>query len=730
MNFEPTDDQKMIVQTFARFLDENSSSARVRKAMPSGFDPQLWRGVAELGGFGIRVPESAGGLGLGLFDAVLVMEQMGRTLASGPFAEAIVAARVLAEAGEMALLGKLLTGEAIVTIALHDIAERSSQLVAGGAVADAVLAREGDRTYLVVPTDMEKRDEPNLASTPLAEVRLDRPDRRALGPKATDALVRGVEEWKLLVSAALGGLTQEALRIASVYASERVQFGQLIGTYQGVSHPLADYYCDTHAGRYFIWKIVHDIAHGNPDAAAEISLALWWMAKTATGATARALHTFGGYGLTAEYDVHLFNLRAKAWPLVLGDPAEMLDEGARRRYGGESAQLPDGGALSIDFDIGQDAEALAAETRTFFERTLTPELKAKAHYSFDGHDPYVHKKLAEEGLLYPSWPKEIGGRAASPYAAAAANRVWEEVGWSGHAMSTTRMVGMVINMFGSEALKKEVLSKIISGEAICSLGYTEPRSGSDAFAAETRALREGTGWRINGQKMFTSGANIAQYVMLLTRTDPNAPKHKGLTMFIVPLDANGVTIQPVYTFQDERTNITYYDNVFVPDSYRLGEVNGGNKVTAMGLSLEHGGAGFLAPLLRLLKETEAFCRETKRKGRPMIEDPRVQVRLAQVFCHGELVSMIGNLLSWASVEKKNVLVGSVGKLFSSEMFQRDAADLLDLTAPESLLKRKGPIEYIDQSYRHAQATTIYGGTSEIHRSQIAERGLGLPRSRA
>ncbi|MFC3172705.1 acyl-CoA dehydrogenase [Novosphingobium bradum] len=730
MNFEPTDDQKMIVETFARFLDEHSTTARVRAAMPTGFDRELWRGFADLGGLAMRVPESAGGLGLGLFDAVLVMQELGRTLGSGPFAEAIAASRVLAAAGEGELLGQVMAGEAVVVLALHDAAERPSQIVAGGAVADGVIVREGGKAWLVTPTEAERQGEPNLAGTPLAEIALTGANRRLLAAGTADEVLRAVEEWKLLIAAALGGLSAQALRLAGAYASERVQFGQLIGTYQGVSHPLADFYADNESGRYFIWKIIYDIANGVPDAAAEISLALWWMAKTATGAVARALHTFGGYGLTTEYDVHLFNLRAKAWPLVLGDPADLLHEGAARRYGGQAALLPDAGAVSIDFDLGEDAYALADEVRAAFAQILTPELRAKAHYSFDGHDRGVDKALAERGLLYPGWPKEMGGRGASPYAAGAAARVWEEIGWSAHAQSTSKMVGQIINLFGSDALKADALQKIIRGEAICSLGYSEPHAGSDAFAAKTRAVREGDGWRITGQKMFTSGANIADYVMLLTRTDPDLPKHKGLTMFLVPLNSEGITIQPVYTFQDERTNITYYDNVFVPDSHRLGEVNGGGKVTAAGLSFEHGGAGFLAPLLRLLAETEEFCRTTTRRGRPLIEDPLVQARLARVFCHGELVSMIGNLLSWASVEKKGGLVGSIGKLFSSEMFQADAADLIDLAAPESLFKRKGPIAYINQSYRHAQGTTIYGGTSEIHRSQVAERGLGLPRSRS
>ena len=142
------------------------------------------------------------------------------------------------------------------------------------------------------------------------------------------------------------------------------------------------------------------------------------------------------------------------------------------------------------------------------------------------------------------------------------------------------------------------------------------------FAAVTRATPDGNGWRIDGSKMFTSGAEIADYVLLLARTDFDVPKHKGLTMFIVPLKSEGIEIQPIYTFQDERTNITFYDNVRVPDSYRLGEVGGGLKVMAASLELEHGSAGgFTGTHVRLLHAAEEFCRDTKRGGKPMIEDP-------------------------------------------------------------------------------------------------------------
>jgi alkylation response protein AidB-like acyl-CoA dehydrogenase len=731
MNLGLTEDQQLMRESFARFLHDNSSMAQVRAALPSGFDRALWKGLAELGAFSIRASEEAGGSGLGTFEAAILMEEVGRTLASGPIAETILAARLLAQFAAGDLFDKVATGEAVVSLAYHDVADAPAQWVAGGAVADAVVALSGEEVVLVT-LSAGGRGEPNLASTPIAEIDLAGAQRTTLakGAEARAAFRQAVEEWKLLMAAALAGLSRQAIEMAAAYASERKAFGQFIGTFQAISHPLAVLITDTDAAKLFVWKTIRDIADGGETAGAQTSLALWWASDVAARAGSQALQTFGGYGLTTEYDIHLYNLRAKAWPLVFGDPQRLLQEGGRRLYAGEKAARLDVGPVAIDFDLDEEAKAIAGETDTFFRKTLTPELKAKAHYSWDGHDPGVHKKLAQAGLLYPSLPREVGGRDASPYAADAARGVWEDHNWTGHAAGTTGMVAEIMRRFGSDDLKSDVLAKVVAGESICSLGYSEPGSGSDVFAAQTRARPEGNGWRIDGQKMFTSGANLADYVLLLARTDPDQPKHKGLTLFIVPLKAPGVSVQPVHTFQDERTNITYYDSVKIPDSYRLGEVDNGVRVMSAALELEHGG-GYAHTLKHMLHAGEELCREIVYAGRPLIEDPSAQVRLAKVMLQSELARVLTDRALWAGAEKKPApAAGPMARVQSAEAFLEGSRDLLDLTAPLSLSKREGPAAFINQCYRHAHGTRIYGGTQEVHRSMIAERNLGLPRTRA
>lgn len=732
MNFDLTEDQEMMRDMFARFLNDQSSMARVRAAQPSGFDPALWAGLAELGAFAIRVPEEAGGLGLGLIDAVMLMEEAGRTLVSGPLAETLVTARLLGQLpGAEAMLARALSGEAVVGLAFHDIARQPIQWVAGGAVAEAVLCRRGDTVVLAMVPEALRGGEENLAGTPLAEIDLGAAEQTELakGAEATGLFEAAVEEWKLLIASALSGLSREAVRMAAAYACERSQFGQLIGAYQAISHPLADLVCEVDGGKFLVWKAIRAIADEDAEAAATISLAAWWNTSTAARATAQALHTFGGYGLTTEYDIYLYNLRAKAWPLVLGDPQRLIEEAGRRLYGNEIVTLPHPGEVPIEFDIGDEARAIIAEIDDFFATHVTPEMRAKFHYSWEGWVPELHKKLAENGLLFLG-NTALGGRAVGPYARNAAMEAFERNGYNNPAANVAEMVGLMIERFGSDELKTEVLSRIKSGEVITSLGYSEPGSGSDVFAAQCRATRDGDGWRIDGTKMFTSGANLAHYVLMLTRTNPDVPKHKGLTMFIVPLKAEGVTIQPVHTFQDERTNITFYDGVRIPDSYRLGEVDGGVKTMSVGLELEHGG-GFSKSMRHTLHAAEQLCHEIELDGQPLIRTSQAQTRLAQAKAHIMISDLLTNRAVWSRVEKKpNLAYGPMAKMFSSEKFLTDARDLLDLTAPLSLSKRPGAAALVNQSYRHAQATTIYGGTSEVHRSMIAERNLGLPRTRA
>lgn len=735
MNFDLTEEQEMMRESFARFLDDTCKPVRLREAEKTGIDRATWTGLAELGAFMLRVPEDRDGLGLGTFDACVLMEEVGRKLPFGPIAETVLAARIMAMLGGDETsedFAGVINGEAVASLAFHDIATTPKQFIAGGANAELVVARRGDDVVLCRVPETARPSEPNLSSDGVAEVDLGASDISVLasGGDAVALFDAALEEWKILISVALAGLGRQALKMAAEYACERKQFGQEIGKFQAISHPMADLLCEVDCGRLLAWKAIRSVADEAENAAAEISAALWWNAKAAVETTSQAIQTFGGYGLTTEYDIYLYAQRARSWPLVAGDPERWLTEAGNRHYGEESARLPEVGELPIEFDIGEEARAMMDEIDTFMEANVTPEMREKFHYSWEGWVPELHKKMQEANLLFLSSP-ELGGRGIGPYARSAARRTLEKHGYSNPAAGVAEMVGLMISRAGSEELKEEVLTKIISGDAIASLGYSEPGSGSDVFAAQTRAIPDGNGWRIEGTKMWTSGANLTDYVLMLTRTNTEVPKHKGLTMFLVPLKTEGVTVQAVHTFQDERTNVTFYDNVKIPDTYRLGEVDGGVRTMSLALELEHGG-GFANPMFGTLEAAEELCEQIDGDdGTKLIETANARRRLMRARTNAEASLLLEYRAGWASAEKKpNLAYGPMAKMYSSECFLKDSRDLLDLTAPLSLTKREGAAALINQSYRHAHGTRIYGGTSQVHRSMIAERALGLPRTRA
>lgn len=728
------EDSLPVKEMFERFFAAESTPARVRAAEPVGFDPALWKELVALDAPFMRLSEEAGGGGMSLFDSCLMMEQAGRRLAAAPLAEAAVALRILGEAGgdvARQWIEKVRSGETVLTLALHQAEAGKPQLVPGGAAAQGVLTFDGKELAIEIPK--APLDAPStLGGAAVGVFKPGEGERLVISSNADAAAIwaAGIEEWKLLTASALIGMSREVLGMAAAYSCDRIAFGAPIGTYQGIAHPLADDIVDADGAEMFLRLTLRSIADGAPDAGAEIAGLFWWASKTATSSVAHALHTFGGYGLTNEYDLQLYHRRAKAWALMLGDPRQELIRAGRRLYLGETTSLPDPGVVTFDFSPPAGGQELAEETRALFKKILDPNKHRLFESNFESHDWEVHRALGAAGLLYPDWPVKWGGRGADADSTRASLAVWQEVGYAGLPRSTTSMIGHIVQIFGTPELQDEVLLRMGKGEISACLGYTEPSGGSDAFAAKTRAVKDGDEWVINGQKMFTSGAEYASYVIMITRTDPDAPKHKGITIFLVPLDHPGIEIHPVHTFMDERTNATFYQDVRIPDRYRMGPVNGGAKVLASALSLEHGGGYFHKYILEMEKEALEWARTEPRGNGKAIEDVDVLARLARAHIHALVSEGLSAKAMWTRLAKETDLAfGPASKVFSTEKFISDSADLLDMTAPYSLLRGKEGLSVIEKGYRHSTATTIYGGSSEVMRSMIAEKRLGMPRSR-
>jgi alkylation response protein AidB-like acyl-CoA dehydrogenase len=387
----------------------------------------------------------------------------------------------------------------------------------------------------------------------------------------------------------------------------------------------------------------------------------------------------------------------------------------------------------MDFRLGEKSELLRKETEEFLDEVLTPEMLENCHRTGVNHDPAFSKALRDKGWLALGWPVESGGQGRDPLEVLAYSEVMAERNAPTYAIGTTMMVAHVIHEVGTDAQKREILPKALNADVIIALGFTEPENGSDAAAAATRAVPTGDGWTISGSKMFTTNAHVADYVFMLARTNPEAPKHHGLTTFLVPLDQPGVEVQEVRTLSGERTNITFYNDVVVSDDWRIGEVDGGWQVMGTAFAHEHS-ASFAGEQWRLVEAFTAWAETAvDENGRPRIDDPVVRTRIGKSRTEFEVATLLQRRAAWAQSEGLDAHgVGSMSKLFSTERLEAQADETLELVGPDGLRAWGDPTAVqggtIEHMVRHAKGTTIYAGTSEIQRNIIAQHVLGLPRS--
>lgn len=388
----------------------------------------------------------------------------------------------------------------------------------------------------------------------------------------------------------------------------------------------------------------------------------------------------------------------------------------------------------MDFRESERIRAIRAEARAFAEQQVTDAVRDHEYRSGDGVNLAIHRAMGARGWVLPRFPRDAGGAGMT---AGEADALFFELAVAGVpkvGVLTTNIPAKAIREFGSDELKAEVLPSVAAGDSLICLGYTEPESGSDVAAAKTRAVSDGDHWIINGQKVFTTFAHLARYCFLLARTDLNAPKHKGLTMFLIPLSSAGIEIHPVATLGGERTNIVYYSDVSLPDRYRVGEVNDGWRVLRVALEEEHtGGLQFEAALISDSMERWANT-EGPDHTKP-IADQTVRNSIARIRITNEVARLLGALQSYRLDNGIPLgLVGPMAALYGTESYLKCAQRALDLCGPAGIVRRGEPRAVgngiIEHFYRAAIGATIYGGTSEIMREQIATRGLGLPRLKA
>jgi len=385
----------------------------------------------------------------------------------------------------------------------------------------------------------------------------------------------------------------------------------------------------------------------------------------------------------------------------------------------------------MDFNEPSNVQEARALGQAFARQHVTADVIEDELRTGDGVSRPLMEAMGARGWIAPTWPEAEGGAGLDQFQASAIFNAIRAAGGPTIGPGTTMLAANAIRAMGSDELKQAVLPRVANGELLICLGYTEPEGGSDVFQCQTRSVRDGDQWVINGQKMFTTFAHRADFCFLLTRSDPESKGTHGLTMFLVPMDTPGIDIHAVHTMGYERTNIVYYSDVRVDDFYRVGEADKGLHVMRAALEAEQN----VAPASRTSRLSEAAqewaLRTPDGHGGVMADDPVVRERLALLSIDAEVSDLLGYRVAF--IEQIGGKPGPHAALFGPETYVKWSREMIDLIGPAATIDWTDPETVaggvFEFHFRSAVASTIYGGSSEVLRSLIAEQLLGLPRSR-
>jgi alkylation response protein AidB-like acyl-CoA dehydrogenase len=388
----------------------------------------------------------------------------------------------------------------------------------------------------------------------------------------------------------------------------------------------------------------------------------------------------------------------------------------------------------VDFELDAEQAAWLAEVRDFLTENVTPALRAElAEHDLefrDGELATFRRKIGDKGWFGLNWPKEYGGLGLGAVHQHLMVSEFEYWGVPGPDLTVTSVAPMIMR-HGTEQNKTEFLPPIARGEMVCAVGYSEPEAGTDLASLRTRAVRDGDEWVITGSKIWNSGAQRSTHEWLCVRTDPDQPRHRGISVIIVPIDTPGVEIRPLYAWSGYRTNEVLFRDVRVPVDNLIGEVNRGWTYITGALDLERGALTNAGDLRRALDDLKELARHPVRDGTVPGDEPAFRRRLAQADADVEVATLMGyeasSMLAAGVIPTVEV---SVEKVFTSELRQRIAGLAIDLLGPDGLLAHRSadaPLAgKFERLYRAAPLMRFGGGANEVLRDVIAQRGHQLP----
>jgi 3-oxo-4-pregnene-20-carboxyl-CoA dehydrogenase beta subunit len=698
-----------------------------------------WKALASAGLLALAVPEEHGGEGLGLAEVGVVLRELGRAATPLPVWETVLCGVLpIVAAGSSELKKRLLpavaAGDAKLAAALGEIgaafpAEPDTTYLEGrlngrkiavgcpDAAAFLVPATTEDGTVVVAVVDAESPGvalEPTYSSRGVEEATLVLTDVRVAEADLLDG-----EGWQVLRDYATAGLlllgdglVAGARDLTAGYIRERTQFGRSLAEFQAVAMQIADVYVAARTMALVASSAAWRVQEGLP-AADDLAVAAHWFCAEVPAAIQSCHHLHGGMGLDITYPLHGYYSWAKDVSRLLGGTTQTLAAVPVTETAGKNAELT------------EEQRAFKAEVRTYFDNLVSREqaLDMMADRHGDSYHRLV-KQLGEDGWMGVGWPKEYGGHGLGEI---------EQTIFANEAARsdvhlpavTLQTVGPTLQRFGTQQQKDLFLPRILSGDVHFAIGYSEPDAGTDLASLRTTARRDGDHYVVNGQKLWTTGGHAADYIWLAVRTDPDAPKHKGISVLIVDTKDPGFSWTPIITADgSHHVNATYFQDVRVPVDMLVGEENQGWSLITTQLNHER---IMLAPAGRfegLRDMVRGWAAEQGVLDQPDVRD--VLARLTATF-------RVNELLNWAVARAEGrglVADASASKVFASDRMQsltRELEEVVHRYADGSEPETDYLLRYLDVNAKRFLVLTFGGGVNEVQRELIAMFGLGLPK---
>ncbi|ODQ95860.1 acyl-CoA dehydrogenase [Mycolicibacterium holsaticum] len=688
------------------------SAARATLEDGASHPPDVWSAVTGNGWTGLAIAEEHGGSGFGLAELAVVLEAQGHELCPGPFlpsvAAAVVIDRCAPDSVRAQLLPGLADGSAVGALAASGNVAVGADLALTGECRAVLGAPDADVLVIVAGEDVVVVDASADGVSVTALESLD--TTRSVGAVALrgvtvpeDRVLRGAARkartvFRTLASAEAVGISWASLEMAVEYAKVREQFGRTIGTFQAVKHHAANMLVNAEVTTAATWDA----------ARAENLDGAWFAAAVAASHAIRTqifnaqnnIQLHGGIGFTWEHDTHLYLRRARTLAALMAEAGDPLLEIVDAQRSGQ--------AQGASFTLPAEAEKYREQAREAVKTLQSLPAEQQRDY------------LVDSGYLVPHWPTPWG-RGADVLEQLV---IEEEFGGIERPdMGITGWVTLTIAQAGTDDQRERWVEPVLRGQVMWCQLFSEPNAGSDAAAVRTSAKKVDGGWRVTGQKVWTSLAHLCQWGLATVRTDPDAPKHAGVTMMAIDMNAPGVTVNPLKGLTGHsHFNEVFFDDVFVPDADVVGDINKGWLVARATLGNERisigGGSG----------GTTGFTVEDLVK---LLDDAPAETAAHYVRNAGEVIAEIHTLrllnlrrVTRAIAGSEPGPEGNVTKLLVAESGQRMTELAMELAGPAPVV---GQAPVLTLAYLGNRAMTIAGGTSEITRNTIAERILGLPR---